>query len=61
MDLLDIFNKVANIGIPVVLIILLGLIKIPKLEINIWKWLGKAIGKAINADVMTRLIKMMHM
>lgn len=55
MDLLDIFNKVANIGIPVVLIILLGLIKIPKLEINIWKWLGKVIGKAINADVMTKI------
>ena len=55
MDLLDIFNKVANIGIPVVLIILLGMIKIPKLEINIWKWLGKAIGKAINADVMTKI------
>ena len=57
MDLLEILNKVANIGIPIGVIILLGLIKIPKLEINIWKWLGKIIGKAINDDVLKKIDK----
>ena len=55
MDLAEILNKVANIGIPIGVIILLGFIKIPKIELNIWKWLGKAIGKALNAEVMTKI------
>lgn len=55
MDFAEIITKILNIGIPTVLIVLLGLIKIPKLEINIWKWLGKAIGKSINEDVTNKI------
>lgn len=41
MDLKEIYTYIASGGI---LIVLLGFIKIPKLEINIWKWLGEKIG-----------------
>lgn len=57
MDLAEILQKIANIGIPIGVIILLGLIKIPKLEINIWKWFGKLIGKTINEDLTQKVDK----
>ena len=47
--------KAGGIGIGV---ILLTLIKIPKLEINIWGLLAKRIGKAINSEVYKRLDSM---
>ena len=43
---------VGGIGI---LIILLGMIKIPQIEINFWGWLGRMIGKAINGEVLERV------
>lgn len=55
MDILEILSKAGGIVLPTALVILFGLIKIPKLEINIWKWLGKAIGKSINEEVMKRI------
>ena len=58
MDLSEIVRKITDVGIPVIVIILLGLIKIPKLEINIWKWLAKTIGKALNADLTTKVDSM---
>lgn len=32
-------------------------IKIPKLEINVWSWLLKVLGKLLNADVTERVTK----
>lgn len=55
MDIAEIVKKLTDVGIPVVVIILLGLIKIPKLEINIWKWLANVIGKAFSSEVITKI------
>ena len=38
-----------------ILIILLGMIKIPQIEINFWSWLGRMIGKAINGEVLDKV------
>lgn len=38
-----------------ILIILLGTIKIPQIEINFWGWLGRMIGKAINGEVLEKV------
>ena len=37
------------------LIILLGMIKIPPIQVNFWSWLGRMIGKAINGEVLDRV------
>lgn len=51
MELQDVYTY-TGIGIVLILSIF---IKIPKLELNVWGWLGKAIGKALNATVIERL------
>lgn len=33
-------------------------IKIPKLEINVWNWLLRKLGKSLNADVIDRVEKL---
>ena len=38
-----------------ILVILLGLIKIPKLEINVWSWIAKGLGNAFNSDLNKKL------
>lgn len=38
-----------------VLVFLLSLIKIPKIELNIWGWLGKAIRTGLNKDILAEL------
>ena len=38
-----------------ILIILLGMIKIPQMEFNFWGWLGRMIGKAINGEVLEKV------
>ena len=40
------------------LIILAGLIRIPKLEINIWTALAHVVGRALNGDVITKVDKL---
>lgn len=47
MDLLDI-AKYAGGGI---VVILLGFIKIPKIELNIWNWLGRTIGRSLTGEL----------
>ena len=54
MDLQE-MNIIIQSGMIGVLIILAGMIKIPKVEINFWGWLGRAIGKAINGEVLERV------
>ena len=54
MDLIDIINSIPSsgkIGISVVLIILAGLIKIPKIELNIWEFLAEKFGALINKAI----------
>ena len=45
-------------GVGGVIIILIGLIKIPTLDINLWKWLGRAFGHAINGEIMEKVDKL---
>lgn len=37
------------------LLLILSLIKIPKIELNIWGWLARGIGKAINGDISKKI------
>ena len=51
MDFLEI-NNLAQGGVIGLLIILMGMIKIPKLELNIWNLIGRTIGRSINREAM---------
>lgn len=49
-------NLIAQSGLVGLLIIALGsIIKIPKLEINVWSWLGRKFGRAINGEIMEKV------
>ena len=39
----------------IIVVILVGLIKIPKLELNIWNWLGRAIGRSLTKELNEKL------
>lgn len=54
MDLLEI-NNLAQTGVVGLLVILMGMIKIPKIELNIWNLLGRTIGRSINKEVMDQV------
>ena len=49
------FNTIAQTGAIGIIIILAGMIKIPKLELNIWNWLGRTIGRSINKEMMDKV------
>ena len=49
MDLLQISSIVKVTGGFVLL--LLSLVKIPKLELNVWKWMARGLGRAINGEI----------
>lgn len=49
------FDAMIQTGAIGILIILAGMIKIPKLEINVWNLIGRAIGRSINKEVMDRV------
>ena len=38
-----------------ILVFLLSFIKIPKIELNVWAWIGKTIANGINKDVLAEL------
>lgn len=40
------------------LVILVGMIKIPKIELNLWNWIGRTIGRSINREVMEQVNKL---
>lgn len=44
-------STLAQTGLIGFIIILAGMIKIPTIEINFWGWLGRAVGRAINGEV----------
>lgn len=48
-------SNILQVGITSLVIIILGMIKIPPLEINFWGWLGKMIGRGINGEVLDRV------
>lgn len=54
MNLLEI-NNLAQSGVVGLLIILVGMIKIPKLELNIWNLIGRTIGRSINREAMEQV------
>lgn len=51
-------NNIIQVSITGLLVILVGMIKIPPLKINLWGWLGKMIGRAINGEVLDRVDKL---
>lgn len=54
MDLFEI-NNLAQGGVIGLLVILMGMIKIPKLELNIWNLIGQTIGRSINKEAMEQV------
>ena len=54
MNLLEI-NSLAQGGVIGLLIILMGMIKIPKIELNIWNLIGRTIGRSINGEVLAQV------
>ena len=44
-------------GLIGLVIVLLGLVKIPKLEINLWGFIAKSIGNAMNHDMLEQINK----
>lgn len=57
MTLSDI-NTIMQSGAIGVIIILAGLIKVPTLEINFWKLLGRTLGRTINGEIMVKVDKL---
>lgn len=45
----------AQDGLIGIAVILLGMIKIPKIEINLWSFLAKKLGKALNGEVLEQV------
>lgn len=50
-ELLD-YAQMGGIGI---IVILLGMIRIPKLDFSLWHWLGRKIGNSLNYEVINRV------
>ena len=48
----------AQMGLVGLVIILLGLIRIPRVDLNIWSLIAKGVGKALNRDITERLDKL---
>ena len=61
MDLMQLWaqlNAIGHISIIGILIVLTGMVKIPKVELNIWNWLGRIIGRSINGEVIEQVKKL---
>ena len=57
MTIYDMTNLMQD-GLIGLVIILLGLIKIPRLEVNFWGYIAKGIGNAINHDISQQINRM---
>lgn len=58
MELLQLWNELSSLahtGIIGLTIILAGMIRIPKMELNIWNTLGRLIGRSVNGEVMEQV------
>ena len=61
MDLMQLWaqlNAIGHVSIIGILIVLTGMVKIPKVELNVWNWLGRTIGRSINGEVMEQVKKL---
>ena len=54
MNLYELIN-LTQPGLIGLLVILAGMIKIPKIELNFWNWVGRTIGRSINRESMTQI------
>ena len=54
MSLQEIYDM-AQTGVVGVIVILLGLIRIPKIEVNLWTLLGRAVGRVINQEINAKI------
>ena len=52
---MDYINTIAQYGAIGVLIVLAGMIKIPKIELNLWNWIGRTVGRSINKEMMDQV------
>lgn len=57
MDLQN-FVDYAQTGFIGFLVIVLGMIRIPKIELNLWSLLARSIGRAINGEVLEKVDKL---
>lgn len=57
MSLQDIMPYLETGGVGI-LIILAGLIRIPKIEVNLWTILGRKMGKVLNGEVIAKVDKL---
>ena len=58
MELIQLWNELsyaAHTGIIGILVILAGMIKVPKMELNIWNSIGRTIGRSVNGEVMEQV------
>jgi len=55
MNLNDIMKILEPIGLAGLVIVIGSLIKIKPLEINLWSWLARSIGNALNHDTMVQI------
>lgn len=55
MNVITGVSEAAQISIVSIIIFLLGMIKIPKIEINLWGCLANFIGKALNREVIKKV------
>lgn len=51
-------DSIIQAGVAGLFIILVGMIKIPPIQVNFWGWLGRIIGKTINGEVLDRVDKL---
>ena len=52
---MDYINTIAQYGAIGILVVLAGMIKIPKIELNIWNFIGRTIGRSINKEMMDQV------
>ena len=52
---MDYINTIAQYGAIGILVVLAGMIKIPKIELNIWNLIGRTVGRSINKEMMDQV------
>lgn len=55
MAISDIWRTVAELGGAAFIIVLFALIKVKPLEISIWSWIARKLGRALNGETNDRL------
>lgn len=58
MALSEIWTTVFGVGGAGAVILILGLIKIKPLEISVWSWIARKIGKSLNGETLDKINKL---